>query len=104
MRKRLAQESKRNGSARCIRERGATAIDRGIDAILTTDRAFDGIDALERIDPTNKMSGIRGCRLVRLAQTGLGQKKAGHLCPAFSVSGAGPVRALRGSTQPTKLT
>lgn len=29
----------------------ALAINRGIDAILATDRAFDGIDGLERIDP-----------------------------------------------------
>jgi predicted nucleic acid-binding protein len=32
----------------------ALAINRGIDAILATDRAFDGIDALERIDPTDE--------------------------------------------------
>jgi predicted nucleic acid-binding protein len=31
----------------------AVAINRGIDAILTTDRAFDGIDGLERIDPAD---------------------------------------------------
>ncbi len=31
----------------------ALAINRGIDAILTTDRAFDEIDDLERIDPTD---------------------------------------------------
>jgi len=31
----------------------ALAINRGIDAILTTDRAFDGIDGLERIDPAD---------------------------------------------------
>jgi uncharacterized protein len=31
----------------------ALAINRGIDAILATDRAFDGIDGLERIDPTD---------------------------------------------------
>jgi predicted nucleic acid-binding protein len=30
------------------------AINRGIDAILSTDRAFDGIDALERIDPVDE--------------------------------------------------
>lgn len=32
----------------------ALAINRGIDAILTTDRAFDGVDGLERIDPANE--------------------------------------------------
>lgn len=32
----------------------ALAINRGIDAILATDRAFDGIDGLERIDPTDQ--------------------------------------------------
>jgi predicted nucleic acid-binding protein len=32
----------------------ALGINRGIDAILATDRAFDGINALERIDPTDK--------------------------------------------------
>jgi predicted nucleic acid-binding protein len=32
----------------------ALAINRGIDAILATDRAFDGIDGLERIDPTDE--------------------------------------------------
>jgi predicted nucleic acid-binding protein len=32
----------------------ALAINRGIDAILTTDRAFDGIDGLERIDPADE--------------------------------------------------
>ncbi len=32
----------------------ALAINRGIDAILTTDRAFDGIDDLERIDPADE--------------------------------------------------
>lgn len=32
----------------------ALAINRGIDAILTTDRAFDGIDSLERIDPADQ--------------------------------------------------
>jgi uncharacterized protein len=31
----------------------AVALNRGIDAILTTDRAFDGVDGLERIDPTD---------------------------------------------------
>lgn len=31
----------------------ALALNRGIEAILTTDRAFDGIDGLERIDPTD---------------------------------------------------
>jgi hypothetical protein len=31
----------------------ALAINRGIDAILATDRAFDGIDGLERIDPAD---------------------------------------------------
>jgi predicted nucleic acid-binding protein len=31
----------------------ALAINRGIDAILATDRAFDGIDDLERIDPAD---------------------------------------------------
>jgi predicted nucleic acid-binding protein len=32
----------------------ALAINRGIDAILTTDRAFDAIDGLERIDPIDE--------------------------------------------------
>ena len=32
----------------------ALAINRGIDAILATDRAFDEIDGLERIDPADK--------------------------------------------------
>jgi uncharacterized protein len=32
----------------------ALAINRGIDAILATDRAFDEIDGLERIDPTDE--------------------------------------------------
>ena len=32
----------------------ALAINRGIDAILATDRAFDGIDGLERVDPSDK--------------------------------------------------
>jgi uncharacterized protein len=32
----------------------ALAINRGIDAILATDRAFDGIDGLERIDPSDE--------------------------------------------------
>jgi predicted nucleic acid-binding protein len=32
----------------------ALAINRGIDAILSTDRAFDGIDDLERIDPADE--------------------------------------------------
>lgn len=32
----------------------ALAINRGIDAILTTDRAFDEIDGLERIDPADE--------------------------------------------------
>ena len=32
----------------------ALAINRGIDAILATDRAFDGIDGLERIDPADQ--------------------------------------------------
>lgn len=31
----------------------ALAINRGIDAILTTDRAFEGIEGLERIDPAD---------------------------------------------------
>lgn len=31
----------------------ALALNRGIDAILATDRAFDGIDGLERIDPSD---------------------------------------------------
>ncbi len=34
----------------------ALAINRGIDAILTTDRAFDGVDGLERIDPADERS------------------------------------------------
>lgn len=32
----------------------ALALNRGIDAVLTTDRAFDGVDGLERIDPTDE--------------------------------------------------
>jgi uncharacterized protein len=32
----------------------ALAINRGIDAILATDQAFDGIDGLERIDPVDE--------------------------------------------------
>lgn len=32
----------------------ALAINRGIDAILATDRAFDEIDGLERIDPSDE--------------------------------------------------
>jgi uncharacterized protein len=32
----------------------ALAINRGIDAILSTDRAFEEIDGRERIDPTNR--------------------------------------------------
>jgi predicted nucleic acid-binding protein len=32
----------------------ALAINRGIDAILSTDRAFDGVDGLERIDPVEE--------------------------------------------------
>lgn len=32
----------------------ALAINRGIDAILATDRAFDGIGGLERIDPADE--------------------------------------------------
>lgn len=32
----------------------ALALNRGIDAILATDRAFDGIDDLERIDPADE--------------------------------------------------
>ncbi len=32
----------------------AVALNRGIDAILATDRAFDGIAGLERIDPTDQ--------------------------------------------------
>jgi uncharacterized protein len=31
----------------------ALAINRGIEAILATDRAFDGIDGLERVDPAD---------------------------------------------------
>jgi predicted nucleic acid-binding protein len=34
----------------------ALAINRGIDAILSTDRAFDGVDQLERIDPADKQA------------------------------------------------
>lgn len=34
----------------------ALAINRGIDAILTTDRAFDGVDGLERIDPADEQA------------------------------------------------
>ncbi len=34
----------------------ALALNRGIDAILTTDRAFDGIDGLERIDPEDEQA------------------------------------------------
>lgn len=32
----------------------ALALNRGIDAILATDRAFDAVDDLERIDPTDE--------------------------------------------------
>lgn len=32
----------------------ALAINRGIDAVLATDRAFDGIDGLERVDPSDE--------------------------------------------------
>jgi len=32
----------------------ALAMNRGVDAILATDRAFDDIDGLERIDPADK--------------------------------------------------
>lgn len=32
----------------------ALAINRGIDAILATDRAFDGVEGLERIDPADE--------------------------------------------------
>jgi len=32
----------------------ALALNRGIDAILTTDRAFDEVDGLERIDPNDE--------------------------------------------------
>jgi predicted nucleic acid-binding protein len=32
----------------------AVALNRGIDAILATDSAFDGVDGLERIDPTDR--------------------------------------------------
>jgi hypothetical protein len=35
---------------------GALSINRGIDAILATDRAFDGIDGLERINPTDQQA------------------------------------------------
>jgi predicted nucleic acid-binding protein len=34
----------------------ALAINRGIDAILTTDRAFDGVEGLERIDPADEQT------------------------------------------------
>lgn len=34
----------------------AVALNQGIDAILTTDRAFEGIDGLERIDPTDEQA------------------------------------------------
>ncbi|HEY8809300.1 MAG TPA: type II toxin-antitoxin system VapC family toxin [Solirubrobacterales bacterium] len=33
----------------------ALAINRGIDAILTTDQAFDEVDGLERIDPADEV-------------------------------------------------
>jgi len=32
----------------------ALALNRGIEAILATDRAFDGVDGLERIDPADE--------------------------------------------------
>jgi predicted nucleic acid-binding protein len=32
----------------------ALALNRGIDAILATDHAFDEVDGLERIDPTDE--------------------------------------------------
>jgi len=34
----------------------ALAINRGIDAILATDRAFDGINDLERVDPADEQA------------------------------------------------
>ncbi len=34
----------------------ALALNRGIDAILATDRAFDGIEGLERIDPADEQT------------------------------------------------
>ncbi len=37
----------------------ALAINRGIDAILTTDRAFEGISGLERIDPADERAITR---------------------------------------------
>lgn len=37
----------------------ALAINRGIDAILATDQAFDGIDGLERIDPADDRAVAR---------------------------------------------
>lgn len=34
----------------------AVALNRGIDAILTTDRAFEGVAGLERIDPADEVA------------------------------------------------
>jgi predicted nucleic acid-binding protein len=34
----------------------ALALNRGIDAILATDRAFDEVDGLERIDPADQQA------------------------------------------------
>jgi predicted nucleic acid-binding protein len=47
----------------------AVALNRGIDAILATDRAFDGVDGLERIDPADdqalaSLSGRPACRVI----------------------------------------
>lgn len=40
----------------------ALALNRGIDAILATDRAFDNVDGLERIDPADRLrlAGLAG--------------------------------------------
>ena len=37
----------------------ATALNRGIDAILSADRAFDHVDDLERVDPLDSATGDR---------------------------------------------
>jgi predicted nucleic acid-binding protein len=34
----------------------ALALNRGIDAILSTDQAFDGVSGLERIDPADELA------------------------------------------------
>lgn len=38
----------------------ATALNRGIDAIVSPDRAFDGVPGLERIDPLDAVAALMG--------------------------------------------